>query len=266
MLLIYGAFQDYWNLYHKVTFDGENKLIIVNPDEGRISVKIDIYSDWKEWSQIYDYTKYPQALRTTGGDPIGGGQYTGDVYFLMNGWRIYMDHSVNFDGVIYTEEGDSPFVVPDNVFLSTNKVSNLVQTVVVSGNQYTLNEIGNAVRVELTPELDYVDVAVSSRASATSVSSLQTNMDALQVSVNNLPTAPEIAAGVRVELTAELAHLMALQNGLTEGQATMLLESYRLLGLDPLRPLVVTKTQRTAGAEISQSIAGDSNTTVVTRI
>ena len=36
-MMLYGMFgQDYWELYHKVTFDGENKLIIINPGESDI--------------------------------------------------------------------------------------------------------------------------------------------------------------------------------------------------------------------------------------
>ncbi len=53
--------------------------------------------------------------------------------------------------------------------------------------------------------------------------------------------------------------------GLTPTQSTMLLEMYELLGLDPTKPLLVTKTARTAGS-ISQTISGDSNSTTVTRI
>lgn len=98
------------------------------------------------------------------------------------------------------------------------------------------------------------------------VDTLETSVDAIKAVTDTMPTAANIAAQVRVELTAELAHVMALQNGLTEGQATMLLESYRLLGLDPTRPLVVTKTNRTAGVEISQTITGDANSTTVTRV
>jgi hypothetical protein len=46
-----------------------------------------------------------------------------------------------------------------------------------------------------------------------------------------------------------MTHILTLENnpGLTTTQATMLLEMYELLGLDPTKPLVVTKTARTAG-------------------
>lgn len=123
-----------WQLYHKVTFDGINKLIIINYDVSAINVKTDIYSDWKEWVTVLDNAKYLQAIRTIGGDAIGGGQYAGDMYFLMNGWKIYVDHSVNIDGVVYSEDGLSPFVVPSDTNIVQNKVSNIVNTVSVGGS------------------------------------------------------------------------------------------------------------------------------------
>ena len=60
---------------------------------------------------------------------------------------------------------------------------------------------------------------------------------------------------------------MALENnpGLTDIQATMLLEIYRLYGLDPTKPLVVTQGSRSVtGANITQTItSGAIQTTIV---
>jgi hypothetical protein len=60
--------QDLWSLYHKVTFDGLNRLIIINDDELEIGVKIDLYSDWKEWALQRDHLKWLPAMRAVGGD------------------------------------------------------------------------------------------------------------------------------------------------------------------------------------------------------
>lgn len=57
----------------------------------------------------------------------------------------------------------------------------------------------------------------------------------------------------------------SFQGGLSTQQATMLLEMYNLLGLDPTIPLVVTKTSRQAGS-INQAVNSNTNTTIVTRI
>jgi hypothetical protein len=45
----------------------------------------------------------------------------------------------------------------------------------------------------------------------------------------------------------------------------MLLELYKLMGLDPTCPLVVTQTTRSVGDDISQSISDNNNTVTVTR-
>ena len=52
---------------------------------------------------------------------------------------------------------------------------------------------------------------------------------------------------------------------LTTEQQTMLLEMYNLLGLDPTKPLTVTKTSRSVTG-IDQTIVSDADSTVVTRI
>ena len=122
-------FRNQWELNHKVTFDGINKLITVGANVFSISVKVDIYSAWKEWVQLYDYSKFDPAIRVTGGDPIGGGQYSGDLYFTINGWRILIDHSCNIDGTIYSDDYPSPFVQVSGTNIVTNKVSALVSVV-----------------------------------------------------------------------------------------------------------------------------------------
>jgi len=54
--------------------------------------------------------------------------------------------------------------------------------------------------------------------------------------------------------------------GLTPTQSTMLLEIYRLYGLDPTRPLLVTSSARTAGAGITQTVVeSPPGTVTVTR-
>lgn len=83
----------------------------------------------------------------------------------------------------------------------------------------------------------------------------------------NVYTLNQIASAVRSELTPELTHVMTLQNGmgLDSTQATMLLELYRIMGLDPSKPLIVTQTSRTAGVEIQQTISTNASQTTVVR-
>lgn len=75
-----------------------------------------------------------------------------------------------------------------------------------------------------------------------------------------------VASAVRTELAPELTRINTYPLGLTTSQATMLLEMYNLLGLDPTKPLIVDTTTRTAGADITQSISEVGSTVTVTRI
>lgn len=116
---------DLWLLYHKVTFDGVNRQMYVTPEVSTINVERDLYSDWKEWSLLEDNVKYTQAMRSVGGDPLPNGDKLGNTFFLTNGWRIVLDHSVDFVGNLFTDETTSPFVVQQGVHLSTSTVSTL---------------------------------------------------------------------------------------------------------------------------------------------
>jgi hypothetical protein len=88
-----------------------------------------------------------------------------------------------------------------------------------------------------------------------------------QSNTTTIPTVEQIANQVRTELSPELTHILAIESnpGLTTAQATMLLEMYVLLGLDPTKPLVVSTNSRTAGT-IVQNIASDQFSTQVQRV
>jgi hypothetical protein len=163
----YDFYQDYWNYYHSVTFDGPNKLILVNNGVTELDVKVDLYSDWKEWARGHDgvvTAKYLQAMRGTGGDPLPGDRFLGDTYFLTNGWRIkpYQgSYRLSINGNLYTEEGDSPFVDADGLLNNIrieSTVSTLVNTVGVGVG--TPAEVADAVWSEdLEPYEDQDDTA-----------------------------------------------------------------------------------------------------------
>lgn len=100
----------------KVTFDGTNKLIVVNNGETELDAKEDIYSAWKRWmieQESYGLTsKYEQALRTVAGDPITATQSVSPYYFLLNGWvlRPYEgDHLLTITGNLFVDGGGNPF-------------------------------------------------------------------------------------------------------------------------------------------------------------
>lgn len=115
--------------HQRVIFDGENKLIYIDPDTEVIDIRSDVYSNWKEWVQVRDNAKYEPAMRTTGGDPISGGINTGDIYFLINDWRIVVDHNLDIYGAIYSDNYASPYVREPGTNIVINRVSNLVQSI-----------------------------------------------------------------------------------------------------------------------------------------
>lgn len=139
----YGNWQ-FWGDYNpplylgeqKVTFDGPNKIIIVNEGITELDFRIDVYSAWKEW--ILDPTqvnsKWSEALSAVGGDPLPGDRILGTTYFLENGWRMRTwegNHSLTVTGNVFTREGEPIFVPTLNPWTITINLntSTLVETI-----------------------------------------------------------------------------------------------------------------------------------------
>lgn len=155
----------------KVTFDGVNRLIIINFGEVSIDVAVDIYGDWKEWVLQDDNSKYTVAISAIGGDPIGGGRYLGSTFFLENDWKLRPyegNHVLSVVGNLYTRDGSSPFVqtVGSYNVLISMQVSNLIDTVSTGGSSYTPSQIADAVwnkTIPTTPVENSFGEWVSSR-------------------------------------------------------------------------------------------------------
>lgn len=188
---LYYTFWEYWELRHKVTFDGLNKLILVNPGVTSLDFKQDVYSAWKQWVMLTSHLEnasYPDAIRSIGGDAIDveAGKFVGATFFLRNGWRMRTwegNHRLTLDGNVYTEEGEAPFV-PTPGFYSISieyRTSNIIDTVSIEGTALSLTpeQIALAVRAELGVELARLDTTVSSRASAATTNAIESKIDAL---------------------------------------------------------------------------------------
>jgi len=98
----------------KFTVDTTNKLFIAKAGVTSFDVKIDLYSDAKEhWLVDSTAVGFDFPVRTIGGDPIGGGQYAGDLYFLRDGWQIRpdeADHQLIVSGNIFHDDAIDIFV------------------------------------------------------------------------------------------------------------------------------------------------------------
>jgi hypothetical protein len=124
-------------LHWKVWFDGEQRIIQLMDGFTSLNVQKDVYSAWKQWMVIRDFSKWPPALRTVGGDPISATEALGDTYFLTNGWRIrpYVgDYQLDIDGNLYVDGGTgSVITLPSDSNILTNlKVSSLVSRQIIT--------------------------------------------------------------------------------------------------------------------------------------
>lgn len=211
------------------TFDGANKRIIITGTDTFSAT--DLYSRWKDWVQTSDNSKYDEAFRAVGGDPIGPGQTIAPYFFLntTDGWRIRPDesnHELRITGNLYSEDSTLSMFVPT--------VGGYTVTVVIERSSAAI-----AVTVGGVDQAT-VQAALTAQGYTTSRSAKIDNLDATVSSVALTPT-----------------------------QQTMLLEMYRLLGLDPTKPLVLTDTSRSVGggAGIEQTITeGPANTFTVQRV
>ena len=112
------------------------------------------------------------------------------------------------------------------------------------------------------------DKTVLSSTTSVDIAYVPPQVEIVTVNVGSAVTAQDkidIAKAVRSELYVELSQIMSIQSGLTTKQATMLLEMYVLLGLDPEKPLIVTHTSRSSG-NINQIINSSSDSTTIVRV
>ena len=134
-------------MVEKITFDGPNKLIIVNNGETDLDAEADIYSAWKRWLNDQDAfglnSNFLQALRTVGGDTITATQDVSPYYFLLNGWQLRPyegDHLLTIDGNLFVDGGGNPFVptlgaftVTINLLTSSKSITTTVSVSTGSG-------------------------------------------------------------------------------------------------------------------------------------
>lgn len=153
MLLWNFGYYEFWQAYdpandyygpQKVTYDGATRTVYVNPPETELNVKIDLYSNWKEWVQVRDNAKYPPAFTAIGGDPITATLALGTTYFLENGWRLKPwegNYVLTVDGNLFTrEEGANPVIPTTGVSVNFFR-SNLVDLIepTLEGSQVDLS-------------------------------------------------------------------------------------------------------------------------------
>lgn len=209
-------------------FDGANKTI--TPTSTDPFTVVDLYSRWKEWMLTSDNSKFPIAFRSVAGDPIGSGQSISPYVFLntVDGWRI------------------KPF--EDDYELR------------ISGNLYPEDPDDPMFAATIGAFTVTVIVERSSSSITTTVGGI--DQATVQAALTAQGYTPARAAAI------DYLDVPISSGSLSNTQQTMLLEMYRILGLDPTLPLVVTPTTRKVpldGSEIEQSIVKVGSTVTVTR-
>ena len=240
-LLYFYNFWEYWNLRHKVTFDGVNKLILINSGEVQIDVQQDLYSDWKEWVRTETNLKYLPPFNTVGGEPTVAGQRLDVTYFLINGWKIkpYQGvYDLNLVGNIFDVDGGTIKVPADVNVNNPNNISINTNTSVI------------------VRQIDAGSSASGSGGLTEDESTALFNIEGKVVSIYSGAT-PVSASLVSEQLTT----LTDIQDKIAE--------IWKLHGLDVSNPLTVTRTSRTFD-DIVQTISttgtGSAQETIITRV
>lgn len=193
--MIYPDFE-YWELYNKVTFFGDLKLAVVNPDVTALDIRADLWSDWVRWAGYPGSERYFLAMRAVGLDVIPDGQ-TGDSYFMKNGWKLVVDITkVRVTGILWSDDFETAFYSESLVPVYPARVSALVNTVnvienVVTGEVIPANVIADAVSTSLVPYFGAIPTDVHTEMStapnqAQLASALLANGLASQISIDGI--------------------------------------------------------------------------------
>lgn len=184
----------------KVTFDGVNRLIVVNTGITLIDVQVDLYSDYKEWVLTDDNSKYAPAFKVVGGESTLGSNIVTPYFFLLNGWRVRPQeatHVLQIDGILLVDGGGEPVLPTIGNFnvLVRAVVPIRAETVVTSsgggGGGATAAEIwtyGSRTLTQTIPTANDNAIAVWANAGA---ATLNLKLDLLRkISSNKMVTDP----------------------------------------------------------------------------
>jgi len=120
----------------KYEFDGSNKIIkLINDDNTNTFNAQDLYSKWKEWvASDINNMKYPQAMRSIGGNEITPTERIAPYIEVLNDWRIKPydgEYILYVEGNLFATGGVSPFINPDD--------GNVVISIQVTGKALAVN-------------------------------------------------------------------------------------------------------------------------------
>lgn len=263
-MIYWSSWQQDWLLYHKAIFDGINRIIYIAPNTSSLSVKIDLYSSWKEWITLRDNAKFLPAFRTIGGDPLGDGKYAGDMYFLMNNWQIYIDQNIKVDGILYHDNGIDPYVIlPGGGVTSTvSSLAIAVETGTGGGTSIDTVALVNDIWNKNITSLNI------NGSSAKYVKDILTNVltvpttSEITTAIGHIPTAQEISTEIgHIPTTSEISSAV-WSNNQWDAAYTIMREVWGRLGLDITKPLITNNTSITFGDIVMAMVESNGQVTV----
>lgn len=173
-------------------------------------------------------------------------------------------------------EMDANSTVLANITTVTGNTNVIVQNLVTDVANVSI-DIANVQTTVNTIDGNVDDIEIIVNTIDGNVNDIETIVNAIDTelglvagdvtNIENIVTSTETTINqINANVTSIYDIISASGGGLTVQQATQLKELYEVFGLDPTKPLVVTLDARTAGANISQSIATSASQTTVTRI
>lgn len=98
----------------KVTFDGVNKIIQVEPGVTELFFDTDVYAVWKKWA--INNLNYLQAIQKFGGETLVPNQlFISYAFIMLNGWKIRPDpvqHILTIKSNVFSSDGSNIYVLP----------------------------------------------------------------------------------------------------------------------------------------------------------
>lgn len=110
MLYAYTTWE-YMELGAKFFVDVGVNHVIIGSEVTDLTMKEDIYKKLKQWFNVYDNSRFKYPIRAIGGDNTGDGQFAGDIYFMINNYRLIYDPTkVRVTGIMYSDNFDTPWL------------------------------------------------------------------------------------------------------------------------------------------------------------
>lgn len=157
--LTWNSWSAEWSLQEKVTFNGNTRKIHIFPEVTVLDFRADIYAAWVRWLENDMNNRFLPAMRYIGLDLTGPGEYSGAMFFLLNGWQIVVDHQIQqIEGIVYHDDGIPVFDIRDGGGVS-NKVASLAYAYSKDLSSSNIDAIAEKIKSELPAYPTAEDIA-----------------------------------------------------------------------------------------------------------